>query len=64
MLSWAQRVTAPPPGAAPEGDLLELYCGNGNFTVGAPPLSVSPGARTACKATHSASTVMAIERQP
>ena len=33
MLSWAQRVCAPPEGTAPTEDLLELYCGNGNFTV-------------------------------
>jgi tRNA (uracil-5-)-methyltransferase len=31
MLSWAQRVSADS-----QGDLLELYCGNGNFTL---PLS-------------------------
>lgn len=33
MLSWAQRVTAPPSGTTPSTDLLELYCGNGNFTI-------------------------------
>ena len=36
MLGWAVDATRPPGGGAPTGDLLELYCGNGNFTV---PLS-------------------------
>ena len=33
MLSWAQRVCAPPEGTERTEDLLELYCGNGNFTI-------------------------------
>jgi len=33
MLSWAQQVTTPPAGVTPTTDLLELYCGNGNFTI-------------------------------
>lgn len=35
MLAWAMAATKPAEGAAPR-DLLELYCGNGNFTI---PLS-------------------------
>ncbi|MFU2488819.1 tRNA (uridine(54)-C5)-methyltransferase TrmA [Thauera sp. WH-1] len=43
MLSWARaqaRAQAQAVGARPEGagDLLELYCGNGNFTVALAPL--------------------------
>lgn len=29
MLEWAQKVTS----GSTSGDLLELYCGNGNFTI-------------------------------
>jgi tRNA (uracil-5-)-methyltransferase len=35
MLGWACRQAASPGGA--RGDLLELYCGNGNFTVALAP---------------------------
>ena len=40
MLNWAFQHTAPTPQAAQkeQGDLLELYCGNGNFTL---PLSLN-----------------------
>jgi len=33
MVAWAEEVTRPSPEAAPSRDLLELYCGNGNFTL-------------------------------
>eukprot|EP00401_Gymnodinium_catenatum_P077583 CAMPEP_0117578846 /NCGR_PEP_ID=MMETSP0784-20121206/64272_1 /TAXON_ID=39447 /ORGANISM="" /LENGTH=342 /DNA_ID=CAMNT_0005378639 /DNA_START=169 /DNA_END=1197 /DNA_ORIENTATION=+ len=33
MMQWAQEVTSLPPATSPTGDLLELYCGNGNFTL-------------------------------
>eukprot|EP01127_Copromyxa_protea_P003597 TRINITY_DN1339_c0_g1_i1.p1 TRINITY_DN1339_c0_g1~~TRINITY_DN1339_c0_g1_i1.p1 ORF type:complete len:429 (-),score=104.38 TRINITY_DN1339_c0_g1_i1:16-1236(-) len=34
MLEWALKVTAPP---STDADLLELYCGNGNFTIALAP---------------------------
>lgn len=36
MLGWAVDATRP-AGGAPARDLLELYCGNGNFTVAVAP---------------------------
>lgn len=33
MLRWAEKQTRPSPGVAPTTDLLELHCGNGNFTL-------------------------------
>lgn len=39
MLAWAMRqVQAPPSPPSAPGDLLELYCGNGNFTIALAPL--------------------------
>ncbi|MCM2972813.1 tRNA (uridine(54)-C5)-methyltransferase TrmA [Larsenimonas suaedae] len=33
MLEWARSVTTCERGAEANGDLVELYCGNGNFTI-------------------------------
>lgn len=40
MLTWAQEVTSPvltETASSPSQDLLELYCGNGNFTLALAP---------------------------
>ena len=36
MIAWAQKATSPSPNGPseePTEDLVELYCGNGNFTI-------------------------------
>ena len=50
MLGWARRVSA-----GSTGDMLELYCGNGNFTVAladnfrwAPTSAINPHRRCCC----------------
>ena len=37
MLQWAAEAAAAPGGAPRSDDLLEMYCGNGNFTVALAP---------------------------
>lgn len=37
MLEWAQRICQPSKTGTPQSDLLELYCGNANFSIALAP---------------------------